>query len=366
MPPGRIRIPKHLRLTGPVASLTSFRRPVRTDTRYSQTPEEANLLLCLFKQIHHTIEVVEMPSETAPFEVFRGRDWPCLRELVLRGGPRRSLRAYLLENLTRMPNLRVLKLEVAHSPGSGPQRICPPGWTGGCPWPKLEVLTVSNPHPDEELFAHLPSSLQELTIRCFPRRYAVAYSWAKEIKIMHEYGWGLTLPTSHELLWLLRRCGTSLVRLRHLDIEFAACSEDIGLMRHIAAVFPTLAFLQIFRYCTDGSEQGMAFWAALGKALAPLTTLRLLRVHFDLRPTEHVGDTARFYEEILGTTRQHEQAMNALSHPLSPTVQFVCVMVLCGDSFQWMPYRIVRDPASGEAFRLESAVQYSYRGIDGY
>ncbi|KAH9849107.1 hypothetical protein C2E23DRAFT_840881, partial [Lenzites betulinus] len=192
----------------------------------------------------------------------RSRDWPCFRELVLRGGPRRSLRAYLLENLTRMPNLRVLKLELAHSSESGPQRICPPGWTGGCPWPKLEVLTVSNPHPDEELFAHLPDSLQELTIRCFPRRYAVAYSWAREIKIMHEYGWGLTLPTSDELLRLLRRCGTSLVRLRRLDIEFAASSEDIGLMRHIATAFPTLAFLQIFRYRTNGCAQDVAFWVS--------------------------------------------------------------------------------------------------------
>lgn len=255
-------IPKHLRFTGPVPSLTSFRRPLRSDTPYSQTPEEAKLLLCLFKRIHHTIEIVEMPIETAPFGAFRRRDWPCLRELVLRGGPRRSVRAYLLENLTRMPNLRVLKLELAHSSESGPQRICPPGWTGGCPWPKLEVLTVSNPHPDEELFAHLPDSLQELTIRCFPRRYTVAYSWAREIRIMDVYGWGLTLPTSDELLRLLRRCGASLVRLRRLDIEFAASSEDIGLMRHIATAFPTLAFLQIFRYRTNGCTQDVAFWVS--------------------------------------------------------------------------------------------------------
>ncbi|KAH9849113.1 hypothetical protein C2E23DRAFT_738028 [Lenzites betulinus] len=358
-------IPKHLRLTGPVASLTSFRRPVRTDTQYSQTPEEAKLLLCLFKRIHHTIEVVEMPIETAPFGAFRRRDWPCLRELVLRGGPRRSLRAYLLENLTRMPNLRVLKLELAHSSESGPQRICPPGWTGGCPWPKLEVLTVSNPHPDEELFAHLPDSLQELTIRCFPRRYAVAYSWAREIKIMHEYGWGLTLPTSDELLRLLRRCGTSLVCLRHLDIEFAASSEDIGLMRHIATAFPTLAFLQIFRYRTDGCTQDVAFWAALGEALTPLTTLRLLRVHFDLRRTENLDETGIYYEGLEGITPQHEEAVTALSCALSPTVQFVCVMVIRAVSFEWIPYRIVRDPTSREAFRIECADK-EYECIDGY
>ncbi len=251
-------VPKHLRLTGPVASLTSFRRPLRSGAPYSQKPEEADLLFYLFKQIHHTIEVVEMPIETAPLRAFRRRDWPCLRELVLRGGPRRSARAFMLEHLTRMPNLRVLKLELAYSSEAGPQCIFPPGWTSGCPWPSLEVLTVSNPHPDDELFSHLPDSLRELTIRCYPRHYVQNGPETEESMIMKMNRWGSSPLTSAEMLRVLRRCGISLVRLRHLDVEFATSSEDIGLLRYIAAASPSLAFLQILRY-TD-TAQDVASW----------------------------------------------------------------------------------------------------------
>lgn len=252
-------VPKHLRLTGPVASLTSFRRPLRSGAPYSQKPEEADFLFYLFKQIHRTIEVVEMPIETAPLRAFRRRDWPCLRELVLRGGPRRSARAFMLEHLTRMPNLRVLKLELAYSSEAGPQPIIPPGWTGGCPWPNLEVLMVSNPHPDDELYANLPDSLQELSIRCYPRHYVLECPETEEFDVMEMNRWGSSLLTSAEMLRVLRRCGVSLTRLRHLEVELAASSEDIGLFRHIAAAFPSLAFLQILRYCTD-TAQDVASW----------------------------------------------------------------------------------------------------------
>ncbi|OJT12155.1 hypothetical protein TRAPUB_11304 [Trametes pubescens] len=343
-------VPKHLRLTGPVASLTSFRRPLRSGTWYSQTPEEADLLFYLFKQIHRTIEVVEMPIETAPLRAFRRKDWPCLRELVLRGGPRRSARAFMLEHLTRMPNLRVLKLELAYSSEAGPQCMFPPGWTGGCPWPNLEVLAVSNPHPDDELYANVPDSLQELTIRCYPRYYVPDGPETQESMAMKMNRWGSSPLTSAEMLRVLRRCGVSLVRLRHLEVELAASSEDIGLLRYIAAAFPSLAFLQILRYCTD-TAQDVASWAALGDALAPLTKLRLLRVDLDLK------------EDVDGTAT-YEEALTALARPLSPTVRFICPMIIQERFIEWKPYRIVRNCTSSETFRLEHAPQYER--IDGY
>lgn len=253
--------PKHLRLSGPVAPLTTFRRALPTNQRSSRIPAEADFLYCLFKRIHSTLQVAEMPSDTAPLRAFRNNDWPSLRELVLRGGPRRSSRAYLVESLTRMSNLRILKLELAQRSGAGLQRICPLGWAGGCPWPNLEVLTVSNPHPDDELYEQLPDSLQELTIRCFPRHY-IATERDREGAFMGHFGWESSLPTSADMLHILRRCRTSLRRLRHLDIEFEESGEDVQLLRHIAATFPTLAFLQFLRYHKSPESRALTSWVS--------------------------------------------------------------------------------------------------------
>lgn len=255
-------IPKHLRLTGPAAPLTSFRRPLPSHAMCLRIPAEADLLHCLFKQLHRTLQVVEIPSHTAPLRAFRSNDWIYLRELVLRGGPRRSSCAYMAENLTRMPNLRILKLELAQSKRAGPQYIFPPGWTGGCPWPKLEVLLVANPHPDDELYDHLPSSLEELTLRCFPRYYTVNGPKTHDVYNMERNHWAVSLLTSTEMLRLLRRCGGSLVRLQYLDMEFAASSEDAPLLRHVAAAFPSLTFLQFWRYHTDVERNDAASWVS--------------------------------------------------------------------------------------------------------
>lgn len=235
----------------PVCSLTLFRRTLQSFESYSRAQAEADLLHGLFNQIHHTLQVAEMPSETAPLRAFMNNDWPCLCELILRGGSQQSSKP-MVEILGRMPNLRVLKLELARRSGEGPRRVCPPGWAGAFPWPKLEVLTVSYPHPDDGLYSHLPSSLQELTLRCFPRHY-VATATGKEGEFMrrHMYdsGWCSSLPSSSaEILGILRRCGSSLVRLRHLDIEFEESEEDVQLLRHIATTFSTLTFLQFLRY----------------------------------------------------------------------------------------------------------------------
>ncbi|OJT06357.1 hypothetical protein TRAPUB_2819 [Trametes pubescens] len=243
--------PKQLLLADPAISLTSFRRTLPSYERYSKSQEEVDLLGCLFNEIHHTLQIVEMPSDTAPLKAFAQNDWPCLRELVLRGGSQRKSSKAMVKILGRMPNLRILKLELAQRPGEGPHRVCPPGWVGGFPWPKLEVLTVSYPHPDDELYALSPNSLLELTLRCFPRHY-VAAATGREGQFMRrrmdDSGWCSSLPSSAEILGILRRCGSSLFRLRHLDIEFEESEEDIQLLRHITTAFSTLTFFQFLRY----------------------------------------------------------------------------------------------------------------------
>ncbi|EIW63417.1 uncharacterized protein TRAVEDRAFT_34554 [Trametes versicolor FP-101664 SS1] len=285
--------PKDLQFTSPVCSLTSFRRTLQSFERYSRAQAEADLLHCLFNQFHHTLQIAEMPSDTAPLRVLINNDWPCLRELILRGGSQQSSKP-MVQILGRMPNLRVLKLELAQRSGEGPRRVCPPGWAGGFPWPNLEVLTVSYPHPDDGLYAHLPSSLQELTLRCFPRHY-VATATGKEgdfmRRHMYDSGWCSSLPSSSaEILGVLCRCSSSLVCLRHLDIEFEESDEDIQLLRYIATAFSTLTFLQFLRYRKSSEHpQHTTSCADLGHALAPLTHLRLLRVHLDLEDTDDAG-----------------------------------------------------------------------------
>ncbi|EIW58028.1 uncharacterized protein TRAVEDRAFT_49042 [Trametes versicolor FP-101664 SS1] len=342
--------PRRPRLTGPVPPITTFRRVLSTHQRSLREPAEATFLACLFNHIHTTLQVAEMPSDTAPLGALRSHDWPRLHELILRGGPRRSSCAHVIENLTRMPNLRVLKLELAQRSGAGLQRICPPGWTGGCPWPKLEVLTISNPHPDDDLYDHLPDSLQELTIRCFPRYY-LATAPDEEGAFIAHFGWESSLPTSANMLHILRRCGPSLRHLRHLDIEFEESGEDVQLLRHISSTFPMLAFLQFLRYHQNPQHGTPTSWVDFGEALSLLSHLRLLRVHLDL--------------ERMGSKESTSEVISALASPLSQTVRFVCLLVRSWDSHDWHAWRVARDPGTGKLIAVEDLARY-YAQIDGY
>ncbi|CDO76834.1 hypothetical protein BN946_scf185033.g31 [Trametes cinnabarina] len=148
----------------------------------------------------------------------------------------------------RMPNLRVLKLEMGHRPGTKRQRLWPKDWDGSFPWRDLHTLAVTYPDPDDEVYAHLPDTLHTLTVRCHPRHYIFMNEQDCQF-ITRLTGWTSPILTSTEMLTILRRYPTP-NRLRDLDLEFMSdgLHADLELLRHISAAFPGLTFLQILGY----------------------------------------------------------------------------------------------------------------------
>ncbi|TFK93823.1 hypothetical protein K466DRAFT_59914 [Polyporus arcularius HHB13444] len=48
------------------------------------------------------------------------------------------------------------------------QCIWPPNWTIGGPLPQIEELRVTHPHPDDLLYAHLPTTVRRMSLCCLP------------------------------------------------------------------------------------------------------------------------------------------------------------------------------------------------------
>ena len=225
------------------------------------TAEELAIMDFMTEHAHESLEVVVLPSDVAPYDAFRRNEWPRLRELTLRG-PRHSAttggaesESVMMDALARMPKLRVLKLELSQPRGVSRQRIWPAGLgveDAGFPWPDLETLLVSYPHPEDQVYAHLPRTLRRLALRCWPRHYT--HLGPTDRQGMDKRGWCSPILTATEMLSVVRRCGTNgpLREVEHLDLEFEDDERCGELFRHILEVFPNVVVLTIHRYRGNG------------------------------------------------------------------------------------------------------------------
>ncbi|KAI0664158.1 hypothetical protein C8Q70DRAFT_220408 [Cubamyces menziesii] len=161
-------------LAGPTR-LTTFRYMLNT---YRPSPRghapERDALSVVLRTHHETLEVLWLPTETAPFQTLRSLKWPSLLELRLRGELVQSDNS-LLSALGNMPNLRLLKLDVALPRDTSPQPVWPPGEIGTYSWPMLEDVQISFPCMDDQLYGHLPPTLRRLSLRFFPHR--IVHHW---------------------------------------------------------------------------------------------------------------------------------------------------------------------------------------------
>ena len=238
---------------GSLAPLTAFRyEAILNRGREYALSVEKDALSRVLANVHRTLTTLALPSEPAPIALMSSVDWPNLRELTLRGMRWPEPRTPLVLLFANMPHLRSLALELRIPDHADPEAVWPPQLPHRTkfPWPELEELRVANPHPADELFAHLPPGLWALALPSCPRTCVKEWLWVRE-GLYPLFPHTFYLLKASDLLGILERCSPS--ELRHLEIEYGVDEREGDLLRYLATAFPRLSSLTVYRY--RGSEE---------------------------------------------------------------------------------------------------------------
>ncbi|KAI1792107.1 hypothetical protein LXA43DRAFT_1134782 [Ganoderma leucocontextum] len=319
---------------GACAPLTAFRyEAVLSRGRKYALSVEKDALALVLEKIHHTLVTLTLPSEPAPISLLSLCEWPNLRELKLRGMRWAEPRTPLILLFANMPKLRSLALELVVPDDAAPEAIWPPGLPPDTafPWPELEELTIANPDPDDELFAHLPPCIRALALPSRPRRCVKEWLWKYERRY-HLFPHTFHLMTASNLLGVLERCSAS--GLKRLEIEYGADERERDLLRYLATAFQDLSSLTLYRY--RGSEETVVRVEDIVHPLAPLTRLQTLCLNLDLetRPARtfsggHRGGVDLYAADALDQFSETlEDVALVLARSLTPSLQRLSL---------WMP-----------------------------
>ncbi|KAI1792099.1 hypothetical protein LXA43DRAFT_360583 [Ganoderma leucocontextum] len=304
---------------------------------------EIKLFSVLLRQVttQRSLEALSIPSECAPLDCLSTTEFPRLRELSFIGR-RQVIMSHAdgqqhipyISILTNMPRLRKLSLTLAQPIDLPRQEIWPTGVRAEFPCPDLQDLSVSYPHPDDEFYAHLPSTLQRLALRCWPRHYL--HLLDHDIADMTKLGWYSPILSSSETLRILRRCPSHSVR--RLEVEFEEDDSGSDLFRCVPNVFPQLQYLIVHRYRRAGVD--ITPVAALAQALAPLRDLRVLLCNLDFEDApDPFGTHSNF--DLFDTTLQRAADVLAGSLPLS--VEVIGLLLRQDVSSRYVCFRIIHD-----------------------
>ncbi|KAI1788691.1 hypothetical protein LXA43DRAFT_894250 [Ganoderma leucocontextum] len=208
-------------------------------------PPERDALADVLGQLHNSLELLHLPSMSAPINMLSVDPWPRLRELVLQGQLPENICSPFITLLSGMPRLRVLSLMFALPRDVDPQPVWPRGLDTSFPWPELESLVLSFPTPDDQLYASLPPCLRRLSLRCCPHH--CVHEWVDRPE------WRSPVLSASEMLRVLSRC--RLPHLERLQFEYRADDADRSLLRHLTTVFPQLLTLEIHRFRPVGVDE---------------------------------------------------------------------------------------------------------------
>ncbi|KAI9001463.1 hypothetical protein BD414DRAFT_405664 [Trametes punicea] len=338
----------------PVLSpLTTFRyllRDQRDLPRASDMEKEGMPLI--LGRLHDHLERLVLPSESTPFHVMHLWEWSALRGLSLRGEAPSSSPP-LVQMLCKMPRLRELSLLLAQPANTSLQPIWPRSLPRLCEWRDLEHLTIAHPHPEDEIYAHLPRSLRRLALRCWPRYYKHHTGFNEDI-LKAGVRWSSPILSSSEMLHILRRIDAPY--LGHLELEFRADGSDNELFRYIGTAFPRLTVLRVHRYRALGEPEVPL--DRIATTISPLINLRVLMLHLDFADLPDVDAFHRKYyydmsimlrhdEQVRTSQATLEHAANVFARHLSPSLEYICLLLpLRKQIQQWMPFRLVRSTGS--------------------
>ncbi|EJF56091.1 hypothetical protein DICSQDRAFT_15463, partial [Dichomitus squalens LYAD-421 SS1] len=198
-----------------------------TRERYPFHSEE-EMLCRVLERLRHSVEMLALSSEPAPIQTMAQWRWPKLRELKLTGERWAEPLTPVVSLFAKMPHLRKLALELTLVRGQLSQvpPLWPRGYIGAFPWPNLTHLSLSHPHPEDELFTNLPSALRSLSLCCHPHK------WQKLLlggsgTVHHRYKY--VVLDSSKMLIILSRCRTP--QLTHLELEYNADEGENDLLR---------------------------------------------------------------------------------------------------------------------------------------
>lgn len=210
-------------------------------------PSESEALDRVLQSLHLSLETLSLPTEPVRMDRIPLLDFPRLRKLTLRGLRWTSPELPPVVLFAHMPSLRVLVLELVEWEGASTTALWPRGIPASFPWPHLESLSVSHPDPEDEIYAHLPSTMQTLMLRSWPHQ--CIRRW-QEVNIEHE---GLRPyrppPCSSAFIRILHRCYTP--HLRKLCVEYITDYSEWSLLSYIASNFSHLITLELHRYRAD-------------------------------------------------------------------------------------------------------------------
>ncbi|OSD05443.1 hypothetical protein PYCCODRAFT_1465338 [Trametes coccinea BRFM310] len=315
------------------APLTSYKQVVDDFCILRYSPADS-LLLCVVLhqlQVQESLERFEVPSKLVPLALITEQcgQWPRLRRVVLHGEKWQDGRA-VIELLNQMATLEELVFTLAHSTRSDLHQICPPNWTGPLLWPRLKTLSLTYPDPLDPVYAWLPATLRRLMLRCWPYHYN--FDSAKTWRTVEDFGWDLPIHDSSAMLNILRQCRCS--QLDSLEIEFVAGPEDTQLLQLIAAAFPELSSLTVYRYMpwclVDGVTQGVVW-----QALRPLQHLWYLSIYLDYIETAplyfgntHLGSFSKSLHYIARArvSSRFEQLAGSIARSLGPALSVISLL----------------------------------------
>ncbi|KAJ3014663.1 hypothetical protein NUW54_g1247 [Trametes sanguinea] len=332
-----------------LANVSDLRYDVGFDRPAVHIPlAEREEISFIVDRAHPYLEQLHLPIESAPIAQMAMCQWPMMQGFSLRG-ERVNSTPPLVCVLSKMPCLRSLSLLLAESTHGDPPPVWPPALNLQCEWRDLEDLCVTHPNPDDELYSHLPQTLDGLALRCWPRHY----KHSKFPNVFAEAGlrWTSPLLLSSQMLRILRKIDAP--RLEILEIEFRADWSDAQLFRHIGASFPSLIFLRIHRYRAEGEEEIPL--VEIGRALCPLQKLQVLMLHLDfidlprvdVYQREHWGDlrlTPEREQQLRDSDATLAHAANVLATLLGPSLECIYFLRPVQDyPRQWEPFLIRSD-----------------------
>ncbi|OSC96964.1 hypothetical protein PYCCODRAFT_1210329 [Trametes coccinea BRFM310] len=331
-----------------LANLSNFRYYVDFDRPAVHIPlAEREEISFIVDRAHNFLEELHLSSESAPIARMAMYRWPVMQDFLLRG-ERVISTPPLVCVLSKMPCLRSITLLLAEPTNGDAPPVWPPALNLQCEWRDLEDLTVTHPNPEDELYSHLPQTLNCLALRCWPRYY----KHSKFPEVFAEAGlqWSSHLLSSSQMLRILRKI--SAPRLVFLEVEFKADWSDAQLFRHIGASFSSLVFLRIHRYRAEGEEEIPLI--EIGRALCPLQKLQVLMLHLDfvdlprvdVYEREHWGDlelTPEREQQLRDSDATLAHAANVLASLLGPSLECIYFLRPVQDyPRQWEPFLIVR------------------------
>lgn len=179
--------------------------------------------------------------------------WPRLHTLAFYGMQRSEQDIPLMQALSPgMASLRRLAVKLNPTPVATNHALWPQNFTCSFPSQALEVLTIPYPNPTDVIYGHLPSSLRELSLRCWKHVFvpALHHHYDEAYWLVLRDNWILSAGA---LLSILRRC--EVPNLVKLEVKYLVDDDVDTLMQYIATALPDLTTLKISSYRQSGAKK---------------------------------------------------------------------------------------------------------------